>query len=167
MPILHQRLAHVAQPSFFARSFAQQPRIGIGRTLMGGVRALLAVEVDPAIARTSAVRARRRRWLILGSKALETGGGLDQRTVYAEVLIAQQMQSLGLEHDRVEELAADAVAEHPRAVLRKGAVVEAGLEQIHIEKPAEQQVVGQFLAEGAFTAYRVQTAPAGPRRQSA
>src|SRR3954471_11424063 len=102
MPILHQRLAHVAQPSFFARSFAQQPRIGIGRTLMGGIRALLAVEVDPAIARTSAVRARRRRWLILGSKALETGGGLDERTVHAEVLIAQQMQSIGLEHDRVE-----------------------------------------------------------------
>jgi hypothetical protein len=46
------------------------------------------------------------------------------------VLVAQQVQSIGLEHHCVEELATDAVAQQPGAVLGKGAVIEAGLEQM-------------------------------------
>src|SRR5438876_1990148 len=68
MPIFHERLTHVAEASFLAWTFATQPRIRIGGALMGGIRALLAVEVHPSIARTAAVRTRRRRRFVLGSK---------------------------------------------------------------------------------------------------
>src|SRR6266567_4344190 len=61
----------------------------------------------------------------LESKALETRRCFDQGAVHTEMLVAQQVQSIGLEHHRVEELATDAVPQQPRAVLRKGAVIEA------------------------------------------
>jgi hypothetical protein len=73
------------------------------------------------------------------------------------VLVAEQVQAIGLEHYGIEELAAHAVAQQPCAVLGERAVVEAGLDHIHIQKPAEQQMVSQFLAEGPLTANRVQT----------
>jgi len=157
MPIFHQRLAHVAQASFFARSFATQPRIWIGRALVRRIRALLAVEVDPAIAWAAAIGPWWGRWFVHGSKALETRCRFNQRAVYAEVLVTQQVQAIGLEHHRVEELAADAVAQQPRAVLGKCAVVEAGLNQVHVQEPAEQQVIGQLLTERPLAAHRVQT----------
>src|SRR5215213_5833792 len=50
MPVLHERMAHEAQPGFAAQSLAIEPRVGIGGTLMGLVGAVLAVEVALAVA---------------------------------------------------------------------------------------------------------------------
>ena len=123
---------------------------------MGRIRALVPVEVDPAIARTATIWTLRRWRFVLGSKALETRRCFDQGAVHTEVLVAQHVQSIGLEHYCVEELATDAVAQQPRAVLGKRAVIEAGLEEIHIQEPAKQQVVGQLLAESPLAPNGVQ-----------
>src|SRR5262249_4895771 len=92
-----------------------------------------------------------------GPKAFEAGRRFDQRAVDAEVLVAEQVQAIRLLHHRVKELATDAVPQQPLSVLGKGAVVEARLEHVHIQKPSKQQVIGQLLTEGAFAAHRVQT----------
>src|ERR1051326_5318965 len=119
--IFHERLTHVAEPSFLARTFAIQSGIGIGPTLVSCVRTLLTMEVDPTIIRTASVGTLRGRWFIFWSKALEAGSRFDQRAVDAEMLVAQQVQAIRLQHHRIEELAADAVAQQPRAVLGKRA----------------------------------------------
>src|SRR5436189_2267884 len=45
--------------------------------------------------------------LSLGRKALEAGGGLDQRAVNGEVLVREQPQRIRLAYHRVEELQGD------------------------------------------------------------
>src|SRR5438552_13448444 len=51
MPILHQRLTHVAELGLLARAFAAKAGIGVGPALMRGVGAFLAMEVHPPIVR--------------------------------------------------------------------------------------------------------------------
>src|SRR5919202_4196646 len=74
--VLHQRLAQVAEPRLLARTLAAQPSIRIGPTLVGGVRALVAVAVHPPLAGAAAVRPWRWRGFVLGPEALEAGGRL-------------------------------------------------------------------------------------------
>jgi len=45
--VFHQRMAHVGQLGFLAWAFSTQTRIWIGGALVGRIRTLLAVEVQP------------------------------------------------------------------------------------------------------------------------
>lgn len=157
MSIFHERLTHVAEASFLSRTFAIQPGIGIGPTLVSCVRTLLMMEVDPTIIRAATVWPFGRWWLVFRSKALEAGSRFDQRAIDAEVLVAQQVQAIRVQHHCIEELATDSVAQQPRTVLGKRAVIKARLDHVHIQKPTEQQVISQLLTEGALAADRVQT----------
>ena len=154
MPILHQRMTHERQVSFFAFTFLGQPRFGIRRALMGGVRTPLAMEVDARVARIFGRLSRRR--LVFGTQALEAGRRFDQRAVDREMLIAQQSQPIRLGHHRVEELLGDCVLEQPRAVLGEGGPLEARLDHAHPQKPPKQEVIVQFLTERPLTADRIQ-----------
>ena len=70
------------------------------------------------------------RWrLILGTEALQTGRGLDQRAIHGEVLIAEQVPLVGLPDHRVEELPGDVVLQQPLTVLGERRVVKAGFDQ--------------------------------------
>src|SRR5262245_57258757 len=91
MAVLHQGVAHVGQLRLEAAPLLGQTCLRIGRTLVCGVRTLLTAEVDRRIARV--IGRGVRRWLVLGTEALQTGGGLNQRAVDSEVLIRQQTQS--------------------------------------------------------------------------
>src|SRR5919202_2748622 len=148
------RVGHERQPRFLALPLAEQPSIGVGRTLMRGVRALLAVEVDGRIAGVIGWLVRRR--LVLGPEALEAAGRLDQRAVDREVLVREQAEAIGGQHHLVEELLGHPVPQQTLAVLAERARVEARLDQAHAQEPAEQQVVVQLLTEGPLAAHRVQ-----------
>src|SRR5438045_2386435 len=121
---------------------------------MGGVRAALAVEVNRRVPRV----VRRLCWwgLILTAEALEAGRRLNQRAVYRKVRVGQQPAPVGLDNHLVEELLSHLVLEQPLAILGEGARVEARFKQVHVEEPAVQQVVLQFLAEGPFAPYGVE-----------
>src|ERR687883_2139805 len=106
MAMLHQRLAHAAELGLLARALAAQPSLRIGPALVGGVRALLAVEVHPPIAGAAAIGPWRWRGFVLRPEALQARGRLDQGAVHAEMLVAQQAPLISLQHHFVEELAA-------------------------------------------------------------
>src|SRR6266851_421337 len=153
--ILQQHLSHKHQPGLLALPFAEQARLWIGGALVGGVRAFLAMKVDRLIARI--VGRFVRGWLVLGAETLEAGSGFDERAVHGELLIRQQPPAISSQHDLVEEPLSHFVLQQPLAVLAERARVEAGLDQIHPQEPAEQEVVIKLLAEGSLAAHRVQT----------
>ena len=117
------------------------------------VAAALPPEVHRRVARI-VVRGRRRAFL--GPEALETGGGLDQGPVHAEVFIRQQPLPVGRPHHLVEQGPAHVVCHQPLPVLGEDGRVEAALHQVHVQEPAVEQVVLEFLAEGALAAHRVE-----------
>ena len=152
--VLHQRVTCVRQTGFFAFAFPGHARLGISRALVRLIRAPLTAEVDGRIARIVGWLVRRR--LVLGSEALHAGRSLDQRPVNGEVLIAQQVPFRGAADHRVEELAGQLVLQQPFAVLGERRRIEAGLDHVHPQKPAEQQVIVELLTERVLTADRVQ-----------
>src|SRR5438067_13222167 len=119
MPIFHQRLTHVAELGFLARTLATQSGIRVSRALGRGIGTLLPVEIHPPIARIAAVRTLHWR-LIFGPEALEAGGRFDQRAVHTEVLVAQQVQLGGLTDHLVKEFAADPMPQQTLAILTEG-----------------------------------------------
>lgn len=80
--ILHEHMPAVAELGRLALALSQESRLGIGRALMRGIRALLAFEVD----HTRAVVTVLGRAAILGFEALERSQGIDQRAVDREVV---------------------------------------------------------------------------------
>src|SRR5579871_2335685 len=157
MPILHDGVPEIAQSGSLPRAFLVQPSIRIGAALVARVRALLAMEVHPAIGRVPTRVPWIGRRFILGTEALQAGRGFDQRAIHREVLIAQQVQPIGLQHHLVEELATHVRVQQAVAVPGERGVVETGFDHIHIQKPAEAQVVVECLAEGAQKARSLRT----------
>ena len=155
VPIFHHDLPHEHQLGLLALALTEQARVWIRGALVGRVRALLAMKVDRGIPRIVGWLVG--DWLVLGPEALEAGRGFDQRPVHREVLIRQQAESAGRQHDLVKELLRHVMVEEPLTILAERARVEAGFDQIHPQKPAEQLVVLQLLAEGPLTAHGVQT----------
>ena len=93
--VVHQDVAHVAQPRLVALGFLVQARIGIGAAGMGVVAALLAFEVDIGVAPSG------RGWVVVvvavaglvavfALEALVRCPSLDQGAVDAEMLVAGQ-----------------------------------------------------------------------------
>ena len=100
--ILHQHVAHEAEPRFLTMTFAKQPRIRIGGRGVAGVGPVLAVEVSARVATTIG-------WLvliILRAEALQAGPGLDQGAVDREVLAAQELPTRAWPSTAARNLAA-------------------------------------------------------------
>jgi len=146
--VFHERVAGVRQAGLFAFALLGQQCFGISRALMGGIRALLTMEVHPAIAGRATIGPLT-GWLVFGAEALEAGRGFDQRAVHGEVFVAQQAQPVGLAHDLIKELAGDIMLEQPLTVLGKHRRIEARFHQRHIQKPTVEQMEIELLAEGA------------------
>src|SRR4051812_46052948 len=98
-------------------SLAVEPGLGVGRALVGLIRALLALEVDLEIA--PATRGRIIGIpLSLGSEALHRGPRLDESTIDAEVFARQESLHSRLSQNRIEELRRGIALEEPIAVSR-------------------------------------------------
>jgi len=93
--VVHQDVAHVAQPRLVALGFLVQARIGIGAAGMGVVAALLAFEVDIGVAPSGrglvvVVVAVAGLVAVFALEALVRCPSLDQGAVDAEVLVADE-----------------------------------------------------------------------------
>ena len=152
MPILHEDMPVVAELGFPAPAFAHQPRLGIGRRDMGGIRAPLAMEIHRGIARII----RRRGHRVAPREALEPGPGLDQRPVDREMLGREQLPGLRLLHDGREEGLGDVPAQQAFPVLGEhGHIPDRGIQAQPHEPPIEDVEV-QLLHELPLAPDRVQ-----------
>lgn len=116
--VLGERVRHVAQLRFRKLALLVQPRLQVGRALVGRVAARLALEVCLRVApgrlvRTTAV-------LGLGHEALVARPRLDHRAVDAEVLVGHKALPLGQMQYATEELASDVGAEQTVAIDAEG-----------------------------------------------
>src|SRR5215213_2870690 len=110
--VLHQGVADEAELRLHAGSLAVEPGLGVGRALVGLIRALLALEVDLEIA--PATRGRIIGIpLSLGSEALHRGPRLDESTIDAEVFARQESLHSRLSQNRIEELRRGIALEEP------------------------------------------------------
>ncbi len=142
--VLHQRMSDETQHGSSAGGFLVEPRIGVGRRGMGGIRALLAPEIDLGIAVGSGVaghrvdlgrglgkrgfgrgiRGRRIAWPVLVRRGglglrLETlhrGPGFHQRAIDREVVIRHERCHLAMGQDRRQHLARHLGGQQPVAV---------------------------------------------------
>jgi hypothetical protein len=139
--ILHQQVAHEAEPRFLTMTLAKQPRIRIGGRGVAGVGPVLAVEVSARVATTVG-------WLILiilRAEALQAGPGLDQGAVDREVLAAQQGLDLRVAQEGGEEARCHLAREQPVAVGREDGRVPDRIVDPEPDKPAIQKVVVELL----------------------
>src|SRR5215204_1791493 len=152
--ILHEGMASVAELRFLALTFAPQFGVLVRRRAMRGIGASLAAEVDHALIVGTATGTRRP---VLRPHALRGRGlSLDQRAIHREVLIGQQFQLPRLADHRIEEAASKLSIDQPLAQSREVRLIQTPFLQIHVQKPAKQDVVVEHLAEHPIRAHRVQ-----------
>ena len=135
--VLHERMAAVAQFGRLAVAFSHELRCGIGAALVGGVGALLALEIHHPGAVTTGLG----RFAVLGLEALEGGPGVNQRAVNGEVIGGEQLVLAGQTHNLVEETPGDVGFHQAFAQAAEVRLIEPTRFQVQIEKPVEQQVV--------------------------
>ena len=150
--VLHEHMAAVAEFGRLPVAFAHEARFWIGRALVRRVRALLALEVDHA----PAVAAIRGRLAVLALETLERGPGVDQRAVNGEMIGRQQALTARKTNDFIEEATRDIGHDQALAQTAEIRLIQAGALQVHVEKPAEQDVVIELLAKLTVRANRVQ-----------
>lgn len=148
--VLRQRVRHVAQLRLSEFALLVQPRLRVGRALVGRVAALVAFEVSFRIAPGRLVRTT----AVLGHKALVAGPGLDHRAVDAEVLVGHETLPLGKMQYATEELACDVGAEQTVAIDAEDGAVPHRVIHAQANEPSEQQVVVELLDELALAADR-------------
>ena len=121
---------------------------------MSSVAASLSTKVHRGVA---TVTVRCGGWVTIpGPEALETGRRLDQRSVHGEVLVREQAVSVCCHNDFIEQCLTHMVLQKALTVLGEGGGIETGLDQVHVQEPAEEQMIVQFLTEGPLTADRVE-----------
>lgn len=150
--VLHEHMPAIAELGRLAVALAHESRLGIGRALMRGVRALLALEVD----HPGAVITVLGRGAILGLEALERSPGIDQRAVDREVVRGQQLLLAGQIDDLIEEASSDVGGDKAFAQPAEVRLVQRRALEIHVEKPTEQDVVVELFAELPVRANRIQ-----------
>src|SRR5215213_9925180 len=154
--VLHQGVADEAELRLHAGSLAVEPGLGVGRALVGLIRALLALEVDLEIA--PATRGRIIGIpLSLGSEALHRGPRLDESTIDAEVFARQESLHSRLSQNRIEELRRGIALEEPIAVFREHRVIPDRIVDRQANKPAKQQVELHPLHQLPLGADRVES----------
>src|SRR6266702_2277664 len=151
--VLGQRVGRVAKLGFLALTLACQQRLRIGGRLMSRVGTMLAVKVHGRVTR---IIRRRARFLILALEALQRGPGFDQRPINGKVLVREQSERVRLRDSLPEELASNFSLQQALAVSTEARMIEARLVQLHVQKPAEQQIVVELLTEQPLAANRIQ-----------
>lgn len=150
--VLHEHMPAVAQFGRLAVAFPHEPRVWIGGALVGGVRALLAFEVD----HPGAVAAVLRRFAILALEAFERGSRFDQGAIDSEMIRGQKLFPVGQADHFVKEAARNIGRNQAFAQSAEIGLIQARTFEIHVEKPAKEDVVVQLLTELPIGAARVQ-----------
>src|SRR6516164_4316919 len=96
-------------------------------------------------------------FLVLASKRLHRCPRVDEAAIHGEVLVARQSSALGLGHHRHEELPSDIVLKQPLTILGERAVIERSILDTHVQKPSEEQVIVELLAEQSLAAHGVES----------
>src|SRR5215469_88695 len=151
--VLSQCIGRIAELGLFALTLAGQQCLRVSGRLMSVVGAALSVEVHRRVARIIGPVP---RLLILPLEALKRGPCLNQRPVHREVLTGEQLERSRLLYHPAEELSCHLAFQKPLAVGGKAGMIETRFVQLHIQKPAEQQVIFKLLAEQPFAADRIQ-----------
>jgi len=145
VPVLHERMAHVAELGLAPVRLAVELGFGVGRALMRVVLAHLAVKVRAIIA-------------ILGSLRLEAfvrGPGLDQGAIDREMLVRQKRLHLlvfeKLGHELLEHIAF--LKAFP--VLGENCRIPDRVVRRQTDEPTKQQIVVDLLHQLALGADRV------------
>ena len=139
--VLHQQMAHVAQPARLALGLAMKPGIGVGDRGMGRVGAPLAAEVALGVAPG-------RRVIVPAAprpEALHRRPSLDRRAVDREVLVRQQSAYPRAAQNRLKEARRHIARNQTVPVLRIDRRVPHRRVHRQPDEPAEQKVVVQLL----------------------
>src|SRR5439155_7126265 len=152
--VLHQGMRPVTKLRFFSRPLTHQTTVGIGRRLMGFVASFLAVKIHPAVARISPILISRPIFS-LGSKILKARPGLDQSPIHRKMIVTHQPRSSGLPNHRLKEQPPHLVLHQSLAVLAEHRRIKTFFHQLHVQKPAKQQIVVQLLAKLPLASHRV------------
>src|SRR4029077_1861709 len=102
-----------------APALAGQLGLLVGRALVGGVAALVSVEVHTRVARVSVGRILR---TALGLETLQAGPGVDERGIDGEVFVTDPAVFPGQTNDTGEKQFGGLVAKEPLLVLGEGGV---------------------------------------------
>ena len=153
MAILHQCVEAVAQPGLLAAGLAGQLGLLVGGALVGGVAALLAVEVHTRVARIPVGGILRTG---LGLETLQAGPGVDERTIDGKVFVTDPPVFLGQTDDASEEQFGGLMAKEPLLVFGESGVVPDGVRQVQIQEPAKQEIIFQGLDEEILGADGIQ-----------
>ena len=152
--VLHEGMAHEAQPALLAGALAIEPGIRIGGRGMGLVRARLLAEVAFAVA----ARSRRLARAVFRPEALHARPGLDQRAIDGNV-VARQEPLDGLQgHQARQEGAGDIRLQQPVAVVREHRRMPDG--GVHLQP----DVLRQAQDEATGTADYSRSAPSASAR---
>src|SRR5262249_54055436 len=101
------------------------------------------------------VRSRTRRRVFL-LKTLLPSPSFDQRPIYGEVLITEQILLSGQLQHLLEKGLRHVALQQPIAVFRKYRRIPYRIVHVQIHKPTEQEVVVQLLQQESLAAHRVE-----------
>lgn len=148
---LHEHMPAVAKLGRLTVTFSHESSFWGGRALVLGVRAPLPLEIDHPVA----VIATFRRLPILSFEAIERGQRADERSINSEMIRGQEMVSTGKADHFIKETPRN-VRDH-QALAQSAEVrqLQAGALEIHVKKPAKDNVEIQLLAELAVRADQV------------
>lgn len=114
--VLHQRVPGVAELGLPAVALASQQGLGVGDRAMGGIAALLAMEIHLGVTTAAGTTLPAP---IPRPEALQRCPGLQQRAVDVEVIIGDVATQPCLLHDDGEEVVGDIVFQQPCRFLEK------------------------------------------------
>jgi len=156
--ILHQQMQAVAEQGRFAVALTQQACLGIDETAVRGIGTFLATEVDRGIALVVIITPVTDLGIscIHRPQTLHRGERLDQTAIDAEVIAADQPVEDRLLHHPIKEVAHEAVVGEALTVHAEDFGRPDDVRGIHVQEPAEQQVVPDLLAELDFAADAVE-----------
>jgi hypothetical protein len=129
--VLHQDVAHVAQPGLVTLGFLVQPCFGVSGAGVGVVAALFALEVHLWVAPLG-----RGAFVIFALEAFVRGPGVNQRAVHTEVFVAGELGPVGGVFDPLEEHAGQVFVEQALAVGAEGGVVPDLVLDVQADEPA-------------------------------
>jgi YaiO family outer membrane protein len=140
--VLHQGMAE--KRHLIAVPFGVDAGIRVGCGLVGGVGALLPLEIDAGVLGSGAFRGLSVLG-IFGPEALEAGPGFEQGAVNAEVLLAEQVACPRLREHGLEKGGGHVPFQETLAVLAVSRGIPNSLKPAHPHEPAKQHVVTQPL----------------------
>lgn len=151
-PIHQEHVTSIAEPCKLSVPLPHEPGFRVGCALVGGVRALLALEIDHPGTITAVLG----QLTIVALEALERGPCVDQCAVNGEVIRREQFLAPGQANHLVEDAPGDVGLHQTLAQSAEGRLIQAGALEIHVKKPTKEDVVIELLAKLPVRANGVQ-----------